>query len=257
MRLLLPCLLVLTFSASCGKLRLFNLKSSEQKQDISQIYAAGNLKVSVFYEPGAEPYTDGVAGIKVWNVLEQNLKALFPGKNIIVPKDLSAMSPLSSLNKSTWSNSEIKVLGDNFGEGSTTDTSVFNVFFVKGHAEGTNGQYVIGLHLSGTKTLMVFKETVEASDTSANSTVVKRYVEQSTLVHEVGHALGLVNNGVAMSTTHEDPTHHAHCNNPNCVMYWENEGAAALKNFIQNRLTNPNLVMYDQACIQDVTSYQK
>ena len=98
--------------------------------------------------------------------------------------------------------------------------------------------------------------TVEASDYSLNSAMVKRYVEQSTLVHESGHAIGLVNNGLPMTSTHEDTAHRAHCSNPDCVMYWQNEGSDALKTFVLNRLNNPSLVMYDQACLKDVTSFK-
>ncbi len=253
MRYLFLTLLLIT--VSCGKFRIFK-KSSQQKQDISQLYASGTLKISVFYEQGAEPFTDGIpglAGVKVWTVLEQNLKAMFPGKTIYVPKDLAEMAQLSDQNQTTWSYAEMNILGEAMGQPSTTDTTVLNIFFVKGHSEGSNGAQVIGLHISGTKTLMIFKETVESSDASP---VVKRYVEQSTLVHEVGHAVGLVNNGLPMISSHEDTTHQAHCNNPNCVMYWENEGASALKTFISGRASNPSLVMFDSACLKDVTSHK-
>lgn len=243
-------LILLFVTTSCGKFRIFK-KSSQQKQDINQLYASGNLKVSVYYEVGAEPFTDGISGVKVWTVLEQNLKAMFPGKTIYVPKDLAEMAALSDQNKPVWAYSEINTLGETMGQPSTTDTTVLNIFFVKGHSQ--SGSNVIGLHLSGTKTLMIFKETVENSDPTP---MVQRYVEQSTLVHEVGHAAGLVNNGLPMISSHEDTSHPAHCNEPTCVMYWENEGASALKTFILNRLSNPSLVMFDPLCLKDVTSHK-
>lgn len=250
MRLLLLILFLAT--TSCGKFRVFK-KSSQQKQDISQLYASGNLKISVYYEAGAEPFTDGISGVKVWTVLEQNLKAMFPGKTISVPKDLAEMAALSDQNQVTWTYAEMNTLGETMGQPSSTDTTVLNIFFVKGHSEGANGSNVIGLHISGTKTLVIFKETVVNSDPTP---VVQRYVEQSTLVHEVGHAVGLVNNGLPMTSSHEDSPHPAHCDNPKCVMYWENEGAFALKTFVLDRITNPSLVMFDAACLKDVTSHK-
>ena len=41
--------------------------------------------------------------------------------------------------------------------------------------------------------------------------------------HEVGHLVGLVNNGTAMVNSHIDAQHGHHCANKNCLMYWEAE----------------------------------
>lgn len=46
---------------------------------------------------------------------------------------------------------------------------------------------------------------------------------RTVLVHEFGHAMGLVNNGAPMQTPHEDPQHPGHSNNRNSVMWWEAE----------------------------------
>jgi predicted Zn-dependent protease len=250
-------LMALIATTSCGKFQMF--KSSEKKQSISKIYASGKLTVAVFYEEGAEPYADAVSPLpglpllKVWDLLEANLKALFPGKLITVPKDLSAMSKLSPQNKLQWTLDEIQNLGNINGQASSGDTTVFNVFFVKGTNQ-TNAN-VIGMHLSGTKTIAIFKEVVSGSDPSA---LVQRYVEQATLIHELGHGFGLVNNGLPMTASHEDTAHQAHCNNDKCVMYWMNEGSESLVRFINTRLQNLQapLVMFDNACLSDVTSYK-
>ncbi len=251
MRLSLALILILTLS-SCGKFKMFQ-KSSLSKQPLSTAYATGNLKVRVYYEPDAEPYTDvtipGFPLLKAFTVLDRNLKAMFPGKNVTVPMELSQMSAMSAKNQTIWTVQEVVDLGESLGEASSGDTTVFNVFFVKGHAENSN---VIGFHISNTNTIAIFKEVVESSGSGA----VQKYVEQATLVHEIGHAVGLVNNPLAMSTPHEDTAHQAHCSNPKCVMYYMNEGAGALASFLSERITNPDLVMYDSACLKDVTSHK-
>lgn len=38
--------------------------------------------------------------------------------------------------------------------------------------------------------------------------------------HEFGHLLGLVGQGTPMIVDHRDPANGAHCNNPNCLMYY-------------------------------------
>ncbi len=254
----MKCLLfiLLLFNFSCGKFGVTK-KSSQEKQDVSKIYASGNLRVAVFYEEGAEPYAGGVqilaglADFKVWSVLETNLKALFPGKNVTVPKELSEMSKLSEQNQTVWSLQELDALGNSMGQTSSGNTTIFNIFFLKGISASSPN--VIGVHLSGTKTLAIFKEVIQNHNVS---TLVQRYVEQATLVHEIGHAVGLVNNGTPLTSNHEDAGHRAHCNNPNCVMYWQNEGLADLIQFAQSRSNQPDLVMFDQACLKDVTSHK-
>lgn len=243
-------LILSTFS--CGKFR-FLKKSSQETQDVSKIYASGNLILRVYYEPDAEPYTDfsGLPGFKVWSVTEKNLKAMFPGKTITVPMTLSQMAPITAKDEAVWTVAEIEALGNSLGSTSSADTTVFNIFFLKGRAENAN---VVGLHLSGTQTLVIFKDVVADS---GSTDLVKRYVEQATVVHEVGHAVGLVNNGIPMTgTPHEDTSHRAHCSNPDCVMYWQNEGAADLARFLQSRINDPDVVLLDRACLNDVTSYK-
>lgn len=44
--------------------------------------------------------------------------------------------------------------------------------------------------------------------------------------HEFGHLLGLVNQGSAMQSNHSDPSNAAHCNNPDCLMYYNIEMSA-------------------------------
>ena len=65
----------------------------------------------------------------------------------------------------------------------------------------------------------MFKDTIEA--TLSGPPMVRDAVEPAVLVHELGHELGLVNNGIPMvNGNHEDPDHPAHDSNTNCLMYW-------------------------------------
>ncbi len=53
------------------------------------------------------------------------------------------------------------------------------------------------------------------------------------LAHEIGHTLGLVDNGVPMVQDHEDPDHANHTADPECIMYWAYERRAAVKKLEQ------------------------
>lgn len=45
-------------------------------------------------------------------------------------------------------------------------------------------------------------------------------LERSTLLHEAGHAMGLVNNGLTPVNDHEDLNHRGHSRHRDSVMYW-------------------------------------
>ncbi|HVL86701.1 MAG TPA: hypothetical protein VM681_01640 [Candidatus Thermoplasmatota archaeon] len=56
----------------------------------------------------------------------------------------------------------------------------------------------------------------------------ERALEGAVLVHEFGHIVGLVNNGIPMITAREDPEHEKHSTNTRSVMYWAVESSAVL-----------------------------
>lgn len=250
-KLHLLALLLLSITFSCGKSS--PQKSSLVKQDVSAIYSATEVRVKVFYEEAATPYTGNVATFYLWDLLQKNLEALFQGRSnapsINVPKNLSEMQKLDSLNKSQWTVEDVLSLAKTVETTNSANISAFNIFFLKGHyKENAN---VIGFHISGTKTIAMFKDVIESS----GNTLVTKYVEQATLIHEMGHALGLVNNGLPMQSSHQDSEHGAHCTNQNCVMYWANEGMSSMMTFAQSAAQNYSIIMFDKQCLNDAQKY--
>jgi hypothetical protein len=74
----------------------------------------------------------------------------------------------------------------------------------------------------------------------------KTSLESAVSMHEIGHILGLVNNGSDMVTDHEDKTNVRHCSNKDCLMYYQAETSDMLSNFLGNI---PSL---DSNCIKDL-----
>lgn len=221
------------------------------------------VTVQVAYETGAEPYDDNTAfnGLSIWWLLEENLNALYQGRSnapvITVPKKLAEFTELAPSGKTSWTVDDILRLAQTHRVASSTATQAyFWVVFLNGtFHDGTNPQPgTIGLSINGTTVLAVFKDVVRGT-AAGNGTVVPRYVEQSTLIHEMGHALGLVNNGLPPLTAHEDPAHRAHCNNPNCVMYWSNAGASDLVAFVRRIAASQSVIMFDAQCLKDSREY--
>jgi hypothetical protein len=62
------------------------------------------------------------------------------------------------------------------------------------------------------------------NDNSGQSGQVTKSILMTTLLeHEFGHLMGLVDQGSPMQTDHKDAANGAHCNNPNCLMYYDVE----------------------------------
>lgn len=246
-------LLILFFSISCGKEA--PKKSSRSHQNISSIYSSGEIKIKVYYEPGAEPYTDTVLGQDLWKLTEMNLIALFEGRSIEVkvPKSLDQMTQIPSKGKSSWSVADVLALGKAHPINEVKGTTQFQIFFLNGYSDEGSG--VIGFHISNTKIMAIFKDVIQS--TGGNMGIVQKYVEQATLIHEMGHAFGLVNNGLPMQENHQDHEHGAHCKNPDCVMYYSNEGAVSMMSFAQRASTKGTLIMFDSQCLEDSRKYKK
>lgn len=62
-----------------------------------------------------------------------------------------------------------------------------------------------------------------------NPEAAAQTLERSTLLHEAGHAMGLVNNGLPMVKAREDKENEGHTTNPRSVMYWAVESENGLR----------------------------
>ena len=129
-----------------------------------------------------------------------------------------------------WSLSDLDVLaGDNRNPPSDPGTIRMHVLFVDGSFRvGSGVQTVLGIAW-GHRQIVIFADALRriCELERAPTRVMRhlcRYTEQSVLLHEVGHLLGLVNNGAPLTADHHDADHGAHCSNVDCVMYWMHAG---------------------------------
>lgn len=235
------------------------------------------LELEVFYEENAVPYASsftvpnpqpGSSSTKeVWTIFEDNLIELFKKRStsvtISIPKTISSMTSIPSQGKTAWTISDVTALAKKYRKNtSTSTTSYFVALFVNGYysSDGsTTNTGVIGINVTNTPFIVIFKQVV---DSTGNSTTIsgratRVYVEQSTLVHEMGHALGLVNNGVTMLDNHQDTSNGKHCTNTSCVMYYANSGTSALVTYIQTYIdTSGSTIMFKSECLNDTQSYK-
>lgn len=85
---------------------------------------------------------------------------------------------------------------------------------------------VVGITISGdgVATIAVFLDKMAEFDPGMGTPLpyppaAREEVEKATLLHEAGHAMGLVNNGLPMVRPHEDPESPGHSNNRESIMW--------------------------------------
>ncbi len=134
-----------------------------------------------------------------------------------------------------WSSSQIQGLERSHKDAQTGGSQVVTwVVYLDGQFDdGGVAGVTIGYDIIG-----MFAEAIDnACGPLSLCFGAEQSIEGAVLVHEFGHAIGLVNRGVDMVEPHEDPEHPGHSDNRNSVMWWQVESTAALGslNTIPNR----------------------
>lgn len=216
------------------------------------------MTVEVAYEPGAQPYLFE-SGSSLWGITEENVEALFANRplpiDVLVPFDYDDMTQIPNQSGDGFTISRLLSLADAYRQGENTDLSgnIF-VLFLDGYYEEDGEQFtgVLGVNIVGTSVTAIFKPVVVGA---ALFDTQRRFIEQTVVVHEIGHALGLVNNGVPLTSAHHDEENGAHCTNEDCVMYFQNEGQSAVASFIRQFSTSGSRVIFGPECIADCEAF--
>ena len=212
--------------------------------------------VEIDYETGAEPYTGPVIGFgDTFAISKTNINRLFAGRKMVtLPETTATMENIGAVPDQELTVQDIIALAAaHRSQADTATRKTYYILFVGGYFTDANGPNpnILGVSLGGTGVIAMFKDVIRASG-GVGLGNVSRYVEQSTLVHEIAHSIGLVDNGVVMITDHKDDAHGAHCTNDKCVMYWLNEGASDAAAYVQQNVLASNTVLFDAGCLQDV-----
>ncbi len=85
--------------------------------------------------------------------------------------------------------------------------------------------------------------------------VLCRLAEATIWTHEIGHVIGLVDNGVPMVNDHRDAEHGRHDVSDESVMYWAYEGVGVM-DVLQSRLlgNNEEVIPWGAECLNDLAA---
>lgn len=145
---------------------------------------------------------------------------------------------------------EIKDIEDEFRtEYNTANQMAVYVFFSNGASvNDTDTSVTLGTAYLNTS-IVVYEKTIRDL-VSQNSNLDLTSLETSTLMHEFGHILGLVNvQNDDIHSDHEDPAHLKHCIVDTCLMYFESNGSKSIVNYLKQGNSIPVL---DPLCIEDL-----
>src|SRR5262249_42222007 len=122
----------------------------------------------------------------------------------------------------------------------------FYVVFVNGYYKddaGTVDKTRVGIAVGNRGIIAIFKPVIAKSG-------APQFVEQLALVHELGHAVGFVNNGIPINTQHQDAANGVHCTNKQCAMHVANETADGAVEYVVKYFISEG-PFYGQECLSD------
>lgn len=160
-----------------------------------------------------------------------------------------------------WTFDELDELAEDTFDLETEPGAIkIHMMYIDGHSElDGDGGVILGLAWSHTH-LAMFEQTIQEYCASAPVLIrddVCAAAELSIGTHEVGHLIGLVDNGLPMVEDHRDPdeAHGRHDASDACVMYYAYEGEALFDTLI-DQLTGGGEaeIGFDDACLADLAA---
>lgn len=155
---------------------------------------------------------------------------------------------IAAQGKASYSISDVRAIEDDTRQEFTykKDLAVYFLFLDGPSSENQGSSMVVGQAYYNTSMVIYEKSLQDNSGGFGEPELYK--LETVVINHEFGHILGLVNNGSTMYHAHQDSAHGAHCDNQDCLMYWEAETGSIFSNLIGNAPI-PGL---DANCIKDL-----
>jgi hypothetical protein len=250
----------LAFACACSAQQAEQATSEDSLQTgpppSAAIFAPATKRVvlEIDYALGAEPFVgSSETDPDPWKIFRDNAAAVL-GANIevVVPGRLEEMERIDDVEGSTFGGAELRAIAKKHRSTVTTeDTVSFYVVFLDGKFKNDEGRVspnTVGVSVRGTGIIAMFKPAITVGIVDPLMAI---HMEQTTLVHEFGHAVGLVGEGIPTTSAHRDDAHGAHCRNPACIMYYRNDMVKEGVDFVSEILTPRSGILFGSECLAD------
>ncbi len=234
------------------------LTSAVFKDTAVQGHSIARVVVQVDYSPGAVPCVGIIPPLRnnAWGIFSTNVRRVFRGSGVqfTIPTTLGEMGPIETPLTDYTVNDLMRLSQRNRRSHLSATTATFHVMILDGYLRDSSGQRRTDLlagSIHGTGIIAIFRPVVMRTETVGSPYVVA-ITEQIALVHELGHAVGLVNNGTSSFHRHEDRAYPHHCASNFCVMNAWNEGATGASLLIARFASTGDLVLFDDDCLADI-----
>ena len=192
-----------------------------------------NLVVEIQFMDGYRPTDEALTNLQQF--LEERLNK----------SSVTILSPveISSGGQESYSASDVRELErEHRREFSEVGTLAAYFIILDGEFSESN---VLGIAHYNTS-MALFGETIQGVSDGVGQ-ADRSVIERTVMKHEIGHILGLVNNGVEMQENHQDDENGNHCDVDSCLMYF----AVRTTDFFAN-LFGGSVPELDEFCIADL-----
>ena len=181
-----------------------------------------SMVIEIDYQPGYKPESSST------DLLKERLESVCNKPSGIEIE----FTETEFTNEDIWSADDVRVSGweEKSHDPRDGSTLYWQVLFPAGAYEDSS---VLGVAVDAS-TISIFKDSIDDSENVLRRPSAEK-IENSVLVHEFGHLLGLVNTVYTSPADHEDSAHPGHSNNEDSVMYWAIE-SSSIANFFDNEL---------------------
>ncbi len=200
----------------------------------------GSLTIELVYTNSFRPEPSSILGFKSFVQSLVNKPGGVQYIERVIPDQAGAPFSIEEIRAIEDANRSVFTQGDNL--------AVY-VFFSNGASENdTNNSVTLGTAYRNTS-IVIYQKTLEFI--TQTDPEVLPILEQTTLNHEMGHLMGLVNiQNDDIHQVHEDPDSDKHCVHEDCLMYYDATGVGRqmLEKWTQLRAV-PQLEIQ---CLQDL-----
>lgn len=199
-----------------------------------------SLTIEFVYAEGFQPETGTIDNLV--HFLEERLHK--PGEITIIQNVIPTPEGTSfNINKIISIEEEHRI---NYNDGNNLAVYIF--FSNKSSSNDTPNRVTLGSAYRNTS-IVIYKKTIR--DIAISNGINIPIAERTTLNHEFGHLLGLVNLQLDdIHQEHEDTQNSKHCMVEDCLMYFETSGGrAAITSALLRKNLDSNL---DPLCIEDL-----